>query len=66
MGQAILATCWRVDGCNLVDLGVAYELNNCWRRVRELGLKFETSTFERCNTLGMPLLNARAAVRVQR
>jgi putative pyruvate formate lyase activating enzyme len=25
------------------------ELNNSWRRARELGLKFETSTFERCN-----------------
>jgi putative pyruvate formate lyase activating enzyme len=28
------------------------ELNNSWRRARELGLKFETSTFER----GMPYL----------
>jgi len=26
------------------------ELNNSWRRARELGLKFETSTFERRNT----------------
>jgi putative pyruvate formate lyase activating enzyme len=26
------------------------ELNNSWRRARELGLKFETTTFERCNT----------------
>ena len=25
------------------------ELNNSWRHARELGLKFETSTFERCN-----------------
>ena len=24
------------------------ELNNSWRRARELGLKFETSTFEHC------------------
>jgi putative pyruvate formate lyase activating enzyme len=29
------------------------ELNNSWRRAHELGLKFETTTFERCNTLGM-------------
>jgi putative pyruvate formate lyase activating enzyme len=29
------------------------ELNNSWRRAHELGLRFETSTFERCNTLGM-------------
>ena len=28
------------------------ELNNSWRRARELGLKFETTTFERCNTSG--------------
>jgi putative pyruvate formate lyase activating enzyme len=28
------------------------ELNNSWRRARELGLKFETTTFERRNTLG--------------
>src|SRR6516164_3894953 len=28
------------------------ELNNSWRRARELGLKFETTTFERSNTLG--------------
>jgi hypothetical protein len=25
------------------------ELNNSWRRARELGLKFDTTTFERCN-----------------
>jgi putative pyruvate formate lyase activating enzyme len=31
------------------------ELNNSWRRARELGLKFETSTFER----GMPYLDER-------
>jgi putative pyruvate formate lyase activating enzyme len=30
------------------------ELNKSWRRARELALKFETSTFERRNTLGMP------------
>jgi putative pyruvate formate lyase activating enzyme len=29
------------------------ELNNSWRRARELGLKFETTTFERPNTSGM-------------
>src|SRR5262245_49943495 len=29
------------------------ELNNSWRRARELGLKFETTTFERSNTLGL-------------
>jgi hypothetical protein len=27
------------------------ELNNSWRRARELGLKFETTTFERCDTV---------------
>ena len=32
------------------------ELNKSWRRARELGLKFETTTFERSNTLGMPAL----------
>jgi putative pyruvate formate lyase activating enzyme len=32
------------------------ELNKSWRRARELGLKFETTTFERCNTLGVPAL----------
>jgi putative pyruvate formate lyase activating enzyme len=32
------------------------ELNNSWRRARELGLKFETTTLERLNTLGMPAL----------
>ena len=32
------------------------ELNNSWRRARELGLKFESTTFERRNTLGMQLL----------
>jgi putative pyruvate formate lyase activating enzyme len=30
------------------------ELNNSWRRAGELGLKFEATTFERGNTLGMP------------
>jgi putative pyruvate formate lyase activating enzyme len=30
------------------------ELNTSWRRARELGLKFETTTFERRITLGMP------------
>jgi putative pyruvate formate lyase activating enzyme len=29
------------------------ELNKSWRRAHELGLKFEATTFERCNTLGM-------------
>jgi putative pyruvate formate lyase activating enzyme len=28
----------------------ATELNDSWRRARELGLKFETTTFERRNT----------------
>jgi putative pyruvate formate lyase activating enzyme len=32
------------------------ELNKSWRRARELGLKFETTTFERRNTLGSQLL----------
>jgi putative pyruvate formate lyase activating enzyme len=27
------------------------ELNNSWRRASELGLKFETTTFERCDTV---------------
>jgi len=27
-----------------------------WRRARELGLKFEATTFERRNALGMPAL----------
>jgi putative pyruvate formate lyase activating enzyme len=26
------------------------ELDNSWRRAHELGLKFETTTFERCDT----------------
>ena len=30
------------------------ELNSSWRRACELGLKFEATTFERNNTLGMP------------
>jgi putative pyruvate formate lyase activating enzyme len=30
------------------------ELNSSWRRAHELGLKFETTTFERCNALDMP------------
>jgi putative pyruvate formate lyase activating enzyme len=32
------------------------ELNKSWRRARELGLKFEATTFERGNTFGMPAL----------
>jgi len=32
------------------------ELNKSWRRARELCLKFETTTFERRNTLGRALL----------
>src|SRR5215472_16454398 len=32
------------------------ELNMSWRRAYELGLKFESTTFERSNTLGMPAL----------
>ncbi len=32
------------------------ELHSSWRRARELGLKFETTTFERLNTLGMPAI----------
>jgi hypothetical protein len=32
------------------------ELKKSWRRARKLGLKFETTTFERCDTLGMPAL----------
>ena len=27
------------------------ELNNSWHRASELGLKFETTTFERCDTV---------------
>jgi putative pyruvate formate lyase activating enzyme len=30
------------------------ELNSSWRRARELGLKFEATTFERSNILGKP------------
>jgi putative pyruvate formate lyase activating enzyme len=44
------------------------ELNKSWRRARELGLKFETTTFERGNTLGIPALlecDDRAAVLVR-
>jgi putative pyruvate formate lyase activating enzyme len=29
------------------------ELDDSWRRARELDLKFETATFERCNTFRM-------------
>jgi len=32
------------------------ELDRSWRRARELGLKFETTTFERRGGLGMPML----------
>ena len=32
------------------------ELNHAWRRARELGLKFETTTFERRNAFGMPAI----------
>jgi len=32
------------------------ELNMSWRRARELDLKFEATTFERGNTLGIPAL----------
>jgi len=32
------------------------ELDRSWRRARELGLKFETTTFERRGGLGMPVL----------
>jgi putative pyruvate formate lyase activating enzyme len=32
------------------------EPNMSWRRARELGLKFETTTFDRRNALGMPAL----------
>jgi putative pyruvate formate lyase activating enzyme len=32
------------------------ELDRSWRRARELGLKFETTTFERRNTFGMPAI----------
>ena len=33
-----------------------HELNSSWRRARELGLKFEATTFERSSALGMPAL----------
>jgi hypothetical protein len=29
------------------------ELEGSWRRARELGLKFETASFERCYAFGM-------------
>ena len=32
------------------------ELDCAWRRARELGLKFETTTFERCKTFDMPAM----------
>jgi hypothetical protein len=32
------------------------ELNHSWRLARELGLKFETTTFERDNAFGMPAM----------
>ena len=32
------------------------ELNMSWRRARELGLKFEATTFERSNKSGTPAL----------
>jgi putative pyruvate formate lyase activating enzyme len=32
------------------------ELDDSWRRARELGLKFETTTFERRNAFGMPAM----------
>jgi putative pyruvate formate lyase activating enzyme len=32
------------------------ELHDSWQRARELGLKFETTTFERDNVLGIPAL----------
>jgi putative pyruvate formate lyase activating enzyme len=32
------------------------ELDASWRRARELGLKFETTTFERRNASGMPAI----------
>ena len=32
------------------------ELNDSWRRARELGLKFETTTFERRSAFGMPAI----------
>jgi putative pyruvate formate lyase activating enzyme len=32
------------------------ELDRSWRRARELGLKFETTTFERRNVFGMPAM----------
>jgi putative pyruvate formate lyase activating enzyme len=32
------------------------ELDASWRRARELGLKFETTTFERRSVSGMPAI----------
>ena len=32
------------------------ELNHSWRHARELGLNFETTTFERDNAFGMPAM----------
>ena len=32
------------------------ELDSLWRRERELGLKFETASFERRNAFGMPAM----------
>jgi putative pyruvate formate lyase activating enzyme len=32
------------------------ELNDSWRRARELGLNFEATTFERRNPFGMTAL----------
>jgi len=32
------------------------EPNDSWRRARELGLKFETTTFERRSAFGMPAI----------
>ena len=32
------------------------ELDRSWRRARELGLKFETTTFERRSAFGMPAM----------
>jgi putative pyruvate formate lyase activating enzyme len=32
------------------------ELDASWRRAHELGLKFETTTFERRNAFGMPAI----------
>ena len=33
------------------------ELDTSWRRARELGLKFETTTFERRVAFGMPAMS---------